>query len=42
VTTGAIGVLCQLEAEAPWRAELERWLPGFAPPKRRRAPRPKA
>lgn len=31
VTTGAIGVLCQLEAEAPWRAELERWLPGFAP-----------
>jgi hypothetical protein len=38
VTTGAIGVLCQLEAEAAWRAELERWLPGFAPP-RKRAPR---
>ena len=43
VTSGAIGVLCQLEAEAPWRAELERWLPGFAdaPPRgagrRRRA-----
>lgn len=33
VTTGAIGVLCQLEAEAPWRAELQQWLPGFAPPK---------
>lgn len=40
VTTGAIGVLCQLDARAPWRAELERWLPGFAPkPVRRRAPR---
>jgi predicted unusual protein kinase regulating ubiquinone biosynthesis (AarF/ABC1/UbiB family) len=37
VTTGAIGVLCQLEAEAPWRSELEKWLPGFAPPKPRRA-----
>ena len=32
VTAGTIGVLCQLEAEAPWRAELERWLPGFADP----------
>ena len=29
VTAGTIGVLCQLEAEAPWRAELEQWLPGF-------------
>jgi len=29
VTTGAIGVLCQLEAEGPWQAELRRWLPGF-------------
>ena len=29
VTAGTIGVLCQLEAEAPWRAELEKWLPGF-------------
>lgn len=24
------GVLCQLEAEAPFRAEMECWLPGFA------------
>lgn len=24
------GVLCQLECEAPFRAEIERWLPGFA------------
>ena len=40
VTMGAIGVLCQLGAEGPWRAELERWLPGFAPTARRkRAPR---
>jgi predicted unusual protein kinase regulating ubiquinone biosynthesis (AarF/ABC1/UbiB family) len=41
VTMGAIGVLCQLEAEARWRDELERWLPGFAdtPPRRRAARR---
>ena len=35
---GAIGVLCQLEAEAPWRAELEHLaarLPGPRPRKRR-------
>ena len=32
VTLGGIGVLCQLGAEGPWRAELERWLPGFARP----------
>jgi predicted unusual protein kinase regulating ubiquinone biosynthesis (AarF/ABC1/UbiB family) len=31
VTLGSIGVLCQLEAEAPYRTILERWLPGFAP-----------
>ena len=30
VTMGTIGVLCQLEAEAEWRPELDRWLPGFA------------
>ena len=29
VTLGGIGVLCQLEAEGPFRAEMERWLPGF-------------
>ncbi len=27
---GGVGVLAQLGAEAPFRAELERWLPGFA------------
>jgi predicted unusual protein kinase regulating ubiquinone biosynthesis (AarF/ABC1/UbiB family) len=31
VTLGSIGVLSQLEAEAPYRAILEKWLPGFAP-----------
>ncbi len=31
VTLGSIGVLCQLEAKAPYRAILEKWLPGFAP-----------
>lgn len=30
VTLGSIGVLCQLEAKAPYRAILQRWLPGFA------------
>ncbi|QSB15664.1 AarF/ABC1/UbiB kinase family protein [Natronosporangium hydrolyticum] len=29
VTMGSIGVLCQLEAAAAYRAVLERWLPGF-------------
>ncbi len=31
VATGAMGILSQLEAEAPWRDELGRWLPGFQP-----------
>ena len=46
VTLGGIGVLCQLGSEGPFRAEMERWLPGFgaeakpARPRRRvRAPR---
>jgi predicted unusual protein kinase regulating ubiquinone biosynthesis (AarF/ABC1/UbiB family) len=30
VTLGGIGVLCQLGAEAPFRGEMEKWLPGFA------------
>jgi predicted unusual protein kinase regulating ubiquinone biosynthesis (AarF/ABC1/UbiB family) len=32
VTLGSIGVLCQLEAKAPYRAILSAWLPGFAAP----------
>jgi len=30
VTLGSIGVLCQLEARAPYRGVIERWVPGFA------------
>jgi predicted unusual protein kinase regulating ubiquinone biosynthesis (AarF/ABC1/UbiB family) len=30
VTLGSIGVLCQLEAKAHYRAVVEEWLPGFA------------
>ncbi|MGY1824895.1 MULTISPECIES: ABC1 kinase family protein [unclassified Blastococcus] len=29
VSMGSIGVLCQLDAAADWRAILEEWLPGF-------------
>ena len=32
VTLGTIGVLCQLDGEAAFRAEMERWQPGFAAP----------
>ncbi|SEF17891.1 Predicted unusual protein kinase regulating ubiquinone biosynthesis, AarF/ABC1/UbiB family [Jiangella alba] len=30
VWIGGLGVLSQLDCEAPFRAELERWLPGFS------------
>jgi predicted unusual protein kinase regulating ubiquinone biosynthesis (AarF/ABC1/UbiB family) len=30
VALGVMGVLCQLDATAPLRAEAEQWLPGFA------------
>ncbi|MBO0889662.1 MAG: AarF/ABC1/UbiB kinase family protein [Acidothermales bacterium] len=30
VWIGGIGVLCQLDAEGPFRQELEDWVPGFA------------
>jgi predicted unusual protein kinase regulating ubiquinone biosynthesis (AarF/ABC1/UbiB family) len=29
VTLGSVGVLCQLEAKAPYRCVVEKWLPGF-------------
>jgi predicted unusual protein kinase regulating ubiquinone biosynthesis (AarF/ABC1/UbiB family) len=32
VTLGSIGVLCQLDADAPYRGIVERWQPGFADP----------
>jgi predicted unusual protein kinase regulating ubiquinone biosynthesis (AarF/ABC1/UbiB family) len=30
VSTEGIGVLCQLESEGPFRAEMIRWMPGYA------------
>jgi predicted unusual protein kinase regulating ubiquinone biosynthesis (AarF/ABC1/UbiB family) len=30
VSTAGIGVLCQLECEGPFRAEVVRWVPGYA------------
>jgi len=30
VTLGAVGVLCQLGSSGAFRAEMERWLPGFS------------
>jgi predicted unusual protein kinase regulating ubiquinone biosynthesis (AarF/ABC1/UbiB family) len=30
VWLGGVGVLCQLDAEGPFRAEMEQWLPGLA------------
>ena len=39
VLAAGLGVLCQLECEAPFRAEVLRWLPGYADPANP-APRP--
>jgi hypothetical protein len=30
VSTAGVGVLCQLECEGPFRAEVVRWVPGYA------------
>ena len=32
VLASGLGVLCQLECEAPFRAEVLRWMPGYADP----------
>ena len=32
VSASGLGVLCQLECEAPFRAEVLRWMPGYADP----------
>ena len=29
VSTAGMGVLCQLESEGPFRAEVIRWIPGY-------------
>ena len=31
VSTAGIGVLCQLECEGPFRAEVLKWIPGYGP-----------
>ena len=31
VSTAGVGVLCQLGSEGPFRAEVLRWIPGYAP-----------
>jgi predicted unusual protein kinase regulating ubiquinone biosynthesis (AarF/ABC1/UbiB family) len=31
VSTAGIGVLCQLECEGPFRAEVLKWMPGYGP-----------
>jgi predicted unusual protein kinase regulating ubiquinone biosynthesis (AarF/ABC1/UbiB family) len=36
VSAGLIGVLCQLDAEIPYGAEMRRWVPGLAPPPARK------
>lgn len=38
VTMGVMGVLCQLDCTAPFRAECERWVPGFAIPEQQKGP----
>jgi predicted unusual protein kinase regulating ubiquinone biosynthesis (AarF/ABC1/UbiB family) len=32
VSTAGVGVLCQLECEGPFRAEVLRWMPGYTDP----------
>ena len=32
VSTGGVGVLCQLECEGPFRAEVLKWMPGYSEP----------
>ncbi len=41
VSTAGVGVLCQLECEGPFRAEVLRWMPGYLDePELARAPQP--
>jgi predicted unusual protein kinase regulating ubiquinone biosynthesis (AarF/ABC1/UbiB family)/HSP20 family molecular chaperone IbpA len=42
-STASVGVLCQLECEGPFRAEVLNWMPGYAdPPKPALPPQPAA
>jgi predicted unusual protein kinase regulating ubiquinone biosynthesis (AarF/ABC1/UbiB family) len=41
VSTGIIGVLCQLDAEIPYGTEVARWLPGLADPDEAPTKKPK-
>ncbi|MFI5068724.1 MAG: ABC1 kinase family protein, partial [Streptosporangiales bacterium] len=38
VSTAGVGVLCQLESEGPFRAEVLKWLPGYTDPPKRAPP----
>ncbi len=38
VSTAGVGVLCQLECEGPFRAEVLRWMPGYTEPAEPAAP----
>jgi HSP20 family molecular chaperone IbpA len=41
VSAAGVGVLCQLECEGPFRAEVLRWMPGYTdPPQPAAAPQP--
>jgi predicted unusual protein kinase regulating ubiquinone biosynthesis (AarF/ABC1/UbiB family)/HSP20 family molecular chaperone IbpA len=41
VSTAGVGVLCQLECEGPFRAEVLKWMPGYTdPPKAALPPQP--
>jgi len=38
VSTAGVGVLCQLECEGPFRAEVLQWMPGYTEPAEPAAP----
>jgi predicted unusual protein kinase regulating ubiquinone biosynthesis (AarF/ABC1/UbiB family)/HSP20 family molecular chaperone IbpA len=40
VSTAGVGVLCQLECEGPFRAEMLKWMPGYTDAARPAPPRP--
>ena len=42
VTLGSIGILCQLDATAPFRRLAEQWQPGFAPRRTKKIARERA